>query len=65
MNTYAIIENGIVVNLVVWDGVSKWSPPAGSTAILIPADTSVSIGYTYNGTTFSAPQTNESPPQGS
>jgi len=55
MNNYAIIENGVVTNTVVWDGESDWTPVAGSTAVLVPPETFVSIGYTYNGTTFSAP----------
>lgn len=34
---YVLIESGIVVNLIVWDGdVSVWRPPAGMTAIKIP-----------------------------
>jgi hypothetical protein len=56
MNNYAIIENGVVTNIVVWDGGDDWTPPAGSTAVLVPADTFVSIGYTSDGTTFSAPE---------
>lgn len=55
--SYAIVEKGVVTNIVVWDGESDWTPPTGATAVLVPADTFVSIGYTYNGTTFSAPVT--------
>jgi hypothetical protein len=54
---YAIVENGVVTNIVVWDGGEDWTPPVDSTAMPVPADTFVSIGYTYNGTTFSAPVT--------
>jgi hypothetical protein len=32
---YAIVENAtkIVVNIVKWDGVTPWTPPAGTTAV--------------------------------
>lgn len=57
VGTYAIVANGVVVNVVLWDGGDEWAPPEGSTAVLVPIGTFVSIGYTYNGTTFSAPVT--------
>jgi hypothetical protein len=53
--TYAIISNGTVVNMILWDGEAEWAPPTGTQAILVPENESVSIGYTYSGTTFSAP----------
>lgn len=55
ISTYAVVENGVVMNIILWDGGDEWEPPYGSVAVLIPADTVVSIGYTYDGTTFSAP----------
>lgn len=57
MNTYAIVINGAVENLVLWDGnANYWSPPSGSTAVLVPASTgAISIGWTYSGGQFSAP----------
>ncbi|ANN70925.1 hypothetical protein [Bordetella bronchialis] len=46
---YALVENGTVVNTVVWNGdTSIWSPPPGQDAILIkPEDGAVSIGWGY------------------
>ena len=26
---YGIVRDGIVINVVSWDGVSEWSPPIG------------------------------------
>jgi hypothetical protein len=49
---YAVINNGIVVNVVMWDGVSQFNPGTGSTLVLIPSNTPVNIGDSYNGTTF-------------
>lgn len=55
---YAIVANGVVVNIIVWDGdTSTWQPPQGSTAVAIPDGTFVNIGYLYDGTSFSAPPT--------
>ena len=52
---YAIVENGTVINTVVWDGVSEWSPPSGSTAHPLPAGSPVGIGWTFDGEQYSAP----------
>ena len=30
---YAIIRNSVVENVVLWDGVGTWAPPAGSTVV--------------------------------
>jgi hypothetical protein len=55
MAIYAIIENGTVINVVEWDGVSNWSPPSGATALLPPDGTQFGVGYTYDGQQFVAP----------
>lgn len=28
---YLIVRNGVIENIVLWDGVSEWTPPAGAT----------------------------------
>lgn len=45
--SYAVIDiqTNIVVNVVVWDGHSSWSPPEG--CIAIQSDLA-GIGWTYN-----------------
>lgn len=50
-NRYALIEDGVVVNIVVAYGA--W--PHGGTAINIDASPEVSIGWGYDGTNFIAP----------
>ena len=30
---YVIVEDGVVVNVILWDGVSDWTPPEGCTAV--------------------------------
>lgn len=53
---YALIENGIVINTIVWDGnTESWLPPEGVTAIPVPTGEPVSIGWTYSGSVFSSP----------
>ncbi|MBB6320601.1 hypothetical protein [Paraburkholderia tropica] len=52
---YAIVENGVVINVIVWDGESEWSAPAGTSAIRIEAGVTAAIGYTYANGIFSAP----------
>lgn len=50
--TYAVIENNTVVNVVLWDGESEWSPDNG---VAIPAADGVGIGWLYADGTFTAP----------
>lgn len=50
MARYAVIENSIVINLIEWDGESKYDVP--SAVQLIPAADGADIGYIYNGTDF-------------
>lgn len=51
---YAVIVDGTVTNLILWDGVSIWTPPDGATIVPVSGRV-VDIGYTFDGTTFSAP----------
>ena len=53
MTRYAIIENGVVGNVALWDGATEWADAAG--AIPLPEDSPVGPGYTYDGTAFTAP----------
>ena len=53
MNNYALIENGTVTNITLWDGVSPVSFGDGITAVEATAD--VAIGYSYDGSNFTAP----------
>ena len=67
--TYALVANGIVDNVIVWDGVEYneetgegWSPPAGVTAIKLEAEDIANIGLGYVDGTFEQPAPTE-PPQ--
>ena len=48
---YAIIKNGIVENIVIWDGKSEW--PESASAIL--STEGMGIGWHYVNGVFSAP----------
>jgi len=47
MNKYAHIEDGVVTNVSLWDGVSEFDPGEGVTLVL--ANDDVIIGGTYDG----------------
>lgn len=50
-SNYAIVENGTVTNVVIWDGNTEtWQPPTGAQAVLATED--AIIGATYDGTKF-------------
>jgi hypothetical protein len=55
ISKYAVIENGIVVNVVVWDGESDWSAPTGCSLNQLPTDSPVGVGYAFDGTNFTPP----------
>ena len=59
MNKYLIVKAGKVVNTVVWDGISEWSPPEGTTAVVAPEG--VGIGWTQVGTSWVAPEPSTTP----
>jgi hypothetical protein len=52
---YAIVENGVVTNVVDWDGITPWVPPAGSTAVIIPDGSYAGIGSSYSNGVFGEP----------
>ncbi|SAL25561.1 hypothetical protein [Caballeronia telluris] len=54
---HAIVENGVVTNVVIWDGAtSSWQPPEGASTVLIDGSQPIGIGYTTaDGSTFSPP----------
>lgn len=52
-NVYAVIENGVVVNVIMYDGVAKLLLPEGQTIQPI-GDSGAWIGWKYN-STFEAP----------
>lgn len=52
---YAIVQGGVVVNTIVWDGQSAWDEPQGSVVVQIPDGAYVGIGSAYDGKTFGAP----------
>ena len=52
---YAIVADGVVTSVTLWDGESEWTPPEGSTAVECGDD--VATGWTYDGTDFTAPET--------
>ncbi len=53
MSRYAIVENGAVVNIVLWDGQAQWDGSAS--AVAIPDGQNVGVGSTYDGTVWTAP----------
>ncbi|MEN8513066.1 hypothetical protein [Burkholderia sp. RS02] len=53
MNRYALVQSGLVVNVVLWDGQSPWSNPL--TSVLLTPDSPVCPGYSYDGVNFTAP----------
>ena len=49
---YAVVNNGIVVNIAVWDGESEWEPTDG---VAVLAEDGVGVGWSYDGEKFIKP----------
>jgi hypothetical protein len=45
---WAVIDGDTVVNSVVWDGVSDWTPPEGTILESLADWPHVGIGWSYN-----------------
>jgi hypothetical protein len=54
MQNIALIINGVVVNIALWDGISLWQPQCDS-IVDITNQPQVQIGWTYDGANFNAP----------
>lgn len=53
---WAIIENTLVINTIVWDGETNWQPPAGTFIVEITnLENAPSIGWSYIDGQFVAP----------
>lgn len=53
---YALVNaDGLVVNAIVWDGQTDYTPADGLTAVSIPDGVKAGPGWTYNGTDWIAP----------
>lgn len=50
MNTYAVIriEDNIVDNVVIWDGVTEWQPPANHVLQQLDDHLSGGIGWQWD-----------------
>ena len=60
VSRWAIIRDGVVENVCLWDGdTSKWKPEAGRDAV--PAPDHVGIGWAYDGQDWAEPVVEEVP----
>ena len=51
---YAVIDStGLIVNVVVWDGITPWEPPAGHSVVQL---TEGDIGWTVKNGDFIPPE---------
>lgn len=53
MPRYAIVDSeNNVTNIVDWDGVTEWAPPAGTTLVAVTDDSEAERGGTYSNGQF-------------
>ncbi len=52
LRRYAVVRDGVVENVVLWDGESDWAPPEGSTLV---EDIAAGPGDVYDGGNFHRP----------
>jgi hypothetical protein len=47
-STYAVVEDGVVVNTILWDGdPDTWQAPDGLIAVVVPDGVAAAIGWSY------------------
>ena len=53
---YALVDSdGLVVNAIVWDGQTDYTPADGLTVVAIPDGVRAGPGWTHDGTNWVAP----------
>ncbi|CAH0263148.1 hypothetical protein SRABI106_02865 [Rahnella aquatilis] len=57
MKNFAIVEAGVVTNVILWNGEAEWSPEEGQTVIEVKAGVEAGIGYSIVDGEFVAPAT--------
>jgi len=62
MSICAIVKNNTVIDMVLWDGESEWSPADG---VAVPTDESVGIGWIFHDGVFTNPDTPQPPDESS
>lgn len=55
MKIFAIIESGKVINIIAWDGTTKFDLKQGQQSVDITNLKDVTIGSTYDGVSFTPP----------
>lgn len=64
VSRFAVVRDGQVVNVTMWDGKSDWTPDDGCTVHKLPDDSPVSPGWTRSANgRYKAPEQTEPEPQ--
>jgi len=58
MANYAVVKNGVVENMVVWDGVTEYSPDGD----LVEATSDARVGGSWDGNVFTFVEPTPTPP---
>lgn len=56
MSRYAIVVDGLVANIALWDGTAKWKP--NGKLVELSDDDAVNIGDSYDGKKFTPQESN-------
>ena len=56
MNQYAVVSKNEVVNTLLWDGVSDYTPETGTELVMIPEDVKAGIGWGYKNDQWIEPE---------
>lgn len=60
---YAIVEDGVVTNIVLWDGIAEWKHPGQAIDASAKENEFIGVGWTYDGEAFKAPKHPPPPPE--
>lgn len=52
----AVVRDGVIENVVLWDGATPWAPPKGAELYPVEDGVVVSVGWKWDGGPVRPPQ---------
>lgn len=56
---YAVVIDGIVEKIIVWNGIDEWTPPEGAQVVQLSENSPVTVRWTYDGEFHQPPALSE------
>jgi hypothetical protein len=54
VSRYAVVVDGLVANVVLWDASAAWEPPQNAVLVQLTKSQAVDVGNSYDGKSFTS-----------